>query len=128
MTFKYPLAFMASILLSTSALADVSVHVLDTNKGLPGKEIKVDFYEQSEDGWKLLSTQKTDMNGRVKSFDLGSANTYRVVFDVEPFFKAQNVDSFYTQIPVDFKVDDKNSHYHIPLLLSPYAYSTYRGN
>ncbi|CAH1537237.1 exported hypothetical protein [Vibrio owensii] len=44
MTFKYPLVFMASVLLSTSALADVSVHVLDTNKGLPGKEIKVDFY------------------------------------------------------------------------------------
>ncbi|MFM2625851.1 hydroxyisourate hydrolase [Vibrio owensii] len=128
MTFKYPLAFITSVLLSTSALADVSVHVLDTNQGLPGKEIKVDFYEQSGGGWKLMSTQKTDMNGRIKSFDLGSASTYRVVFDVEPFFKEQKVDSFYTQIPVDFKVDDKNSHYHIPLLLSPYAYSTYRGN
>ncbi|HDI3286330.1 TPA: hydroxyisourate hydrolase, partial [Vibrio cholerae] len=53
---------------------------------------------------------------------------YRVVFDVKKFFSSQNTDTFYEEIPVDFKITSKDEHYHIPLLLSPYAYSTYRGN
>ncbi|STO57893.1 hydroxyisourate hydrolase [Grimontia hollisae] len=113
---------------STSALADISVHVLDTNKGMPGRNIEVSLYENVGDNWKLIDKQTTDENGRVKKFDFGESLNYRVVFDVKQFFSSQNVDAFYEQIPVDFKIKNKNEHYHIPLLLSPYAYSTYRGN
>ncbi|MGO2509184.1 MAG: hydroxyisourate hydrolase [Vibrio hibernica] len=115
-------------LVAAPVFADASVHVLDTNKGLPGKNIEVKFYEKSGDQWKLLSTQTTDEKGRINKFDFGEGTTYRAVFNVGDFFQKQNIDSFYSSIPVDFKVENKNAHYHIPLLLSPYAYSTYRGN
>ncbi|NVC92466.1 hydroxyisourate hydrolase [Vibrio natriegens] len=117
-----------SFLVAAPVFADASVHVLDTNKGLPGSNIEVKFYEKSGEEWKLLSTQKTDENGRIKKFDFGEGSVYRAEFNVGEFFNSQNIDSFYSSIPVDFKVEDKDAHYHIPLLLSPYAYSTYRGN
>ncbi|BCK28018.1 hydroxyisourate hydrolase [Vibrio cholerae] len=117
-----------TVLTSASAIADVSVHVLDTNKGLPGQSIEVKFYEKVNQDWKLLDTQMTDQNGRIKQFNFGDSSYYRVVFNVKDFFDRQKVDSFYDEIPVDFKIDNKQAHYHIPLLLSPYAYSTYRGN
>ncbi|PFG45440.1 5-hydroxyisourate hydrolase [Vibrio sp. ES.051] len=115
-------------LVAAPVFADVSVHVLDTNKGLPGTNIEVKFYEKSGEQWKLLATQTTDENGRIKKFDFGEGTMYRAEFNVGDFFENQNTDSFYSSIPVDFKVENKDSHYHIPLLLSPYAYSTYRGN
>ncbi|HFG2088795.1 TPA: hydroxyisourate hydrolase, partial [Vibrio cholerae] len=65
---------------------------------------------------------------RIKDFNFGESLNYRVVFDVKKFFSSQNTDTFYEEIPVDFKITSKDEHYHIPLLLSPYAYSTYRGN
>lgn len=118
----------AVLLTSVPALADVSVHVLDTNQGLPGQGVDVRFYQQLNGEWQLLSEQTTNAQGRINSFALGDGEHYRVVFDVAPFFKQQHIDSFYSEIPVDFNVTDKTAHYHIPLLLSPYAYSTYRGN
>ncbi|QXO15599.1 hydroxyisourate hydrolase [Vibrio ostreae] len=118
----------AALLISVPALADVSVHVLDTNQGLPGQGVDVRFYQQLNGEWQLLSEQTTNAQGRINSFALGDGDHYRVVFDVAPFFDKQHIDSFYSEIPVEFNVTDKDAHYHIPLLLSPYAYSTYRGN
>ncbi|WP_305842351.1 hydroxyisourate hydrolase [Photobacterium leiognathi] len=113
---------------TTPAFSDVSVHVLDTNKGLPGQNIEVQFFEKNGDKWKHLSTKTTNEKGRINKFELGDSTEYRAVFNVKSFFKKQNLDTFYNFIPVDFKVENKEAHYHIPLLLSPYAYSTYRGN
>jgi 5-hydroxyisourate hydrolase len=113
------------------AFADISVHVLDTNLGQPGPDIKVSFYKKMKDSWAYQGTQKTDKNGRIKKFDFNKSDAsgeYRVVFHVADYFKLQKADSFYNEIPVDFKVENTKEHYHIPLLLSPYAYSTYRGN
>lgn len=118
----------AALVTSLPTLADVSVHVLDTNKGQPGAGVNVRFYQQLDGDWQLLSQQTTNKQGRINSFELGKGAYYRVVFDVAPFFEQQHIDTFYSEIPVEFKVDDENAHYHIPLLLSPYAYSTYRGN
>lgn len=118
----------AALATSLPALADVSVHVLDTNQGLPGAGVNVRFYQQLDGDWQLLSKQTTNQQGRINSFELGKGNYYRVVFEVAPFFEQQQTDTFYSEIPVEFKVTDKAAHYHIPLLLSPYAYSTYRGN
>lgn len=115
-------------LFSSSVLADVSVHVLDTNLGLPGTGVEVDFYEKTGNDWELKSTQITDKNGRIAKFELGKSKEYRVIFDVENYFNSKKIDSFYKNIPVDFMISDNDEHYHIPLLLSPFAYSTYRGN
>lgn len=122
---------MLMCLLPLFANADVSVHVLDTNLGQPGPNIDVSFYHKVGNTWKHVSTQKTDSNGRIKSFDFSpevKSGQFRAIFHVAPYFKNQKLSSFYEDIPVDFKVADTSQHYHIPLLLSPYAYSTYRGN
>ncbi|ANN29701.1 hydroxyisourate hydrolase [Vibrio vulnificus] len=124
---KITLLTLCSIF-ATPAFSDISVHVLDTNRGLPGTGIEVHLFEKVDAEWKLLATKTTGKDGRIKHFDIGEGKEYRAVFNVDSFFKGQKVESFYRSIPVDFKVEDKKAHYHIPLLLSPYAYSTYRGN
>jgi len=74
----------------------------------------------------------TDDDGRVKPFFLVetvlSAGTYRLVFDTEAYFAAYDIESFYPQVCVSFKIGDSPQHYHVPLLLSPYGFSTYRGS
>jgi 5-hydroxyisourate hydrolase len=124
---KITLLTLCSIF-AAPAFSDVSVHVLDTNRGLPGTGIEVQFFEKVDAEWKLLATKTTGKDGRIKHFDIGEGTEYRAVFNVDSFFKGQKVESFYSSIPVDFKAENKEAHYHIPLLLSPYAYSTYRGN
>jgi 5-hydroxyisourate hydrolase len=119
---------LASMAFSSLSIADVSVHVLDMTNGLPGQGITVSFYEKKDNSWQLLKTQTTDENGRIASFDVGNIGVYRAEFHVSKFFQEQKTNTFYSIIPVDFKVENSDAHYHIPLLLSPYGYSTYRGN
>lgn len=82
--------------------------------------------------WTLIDEKTTDENGRVKDLlpqDKKSDNKgiYKLTFYTEPYFKLQNKESFYPFIEVVFEIKD-NSHYHVPITLSPFGYSTYRGN
>ena len=74
----------------------------------------------------------TDQDGRVKPFFLVeqpiNEGTYRLVFDTEPYYSSLSLDCFYPQVTVVFKVNDSSQHYHVPLLMSPYGFSTYRGS
>ena len=83
-------------------------------------------------GWKLVGKGTTNADGRISDlvpsdFSL-SAGVYRLMFDVEKYFAAQNVEGFYRQVVIVFTVRDSAEHYHVPLLLSPFGYSTYRGS
>lgn len=122
-------------LLSVNAYAEggISVHVLDTQNGAPGVGIKVKLEKKDSGGkWVVLTEQTTNAKGRIDS--LIAVNTkfesgvYEVVFETKDFFDKKQQDTFFTDIPVEFKVTHPDQHYHIPLLLSPFAYSTYRGN
>ena len=114
-------------------MSTISTHVLDTSRGGPanGVHVRLDF-QNIDESWSQLAEAWTDEDGRVKPFFLVatvlSAGNYRLVFDTEAYFSAYDIESFYPQVIVTFKIGDSPQHYHVPLLLSPYGYSTYRGS
>ena len=110
----------------------LSVHVLNLENGLPSPNVEVTLETQKIGKWVQLSQARTNPQGRStaldpenKTFDKG---TDKVTFKTGDWFKTQKQNSFFPEVPVIFEVDGSVNHYHIPLLLSPYGYSTYRGN
>jgi 5-hydroxyisourate hydrolase len=108
----------------------ISTHVLDTAKGGPAQGIRVIAERQSGAGnFVAVGEGVTDSSGRIPQL-LGSSGalqpgSYRLTFYVGDYFKDQ--DHFYPEVTVSFLVRDPSTHYHVPLLLSPYGYTTYRG-
>ena len=110
----------------------ISTHVLDTSIGRPAAAVKVQLQRQSAAGWLDVSNAVTDADGRVPALFPPSgpavAGAYRLTFDVGEYFGNRGIESFYARVSIDFVVRDSAAHYHVPLLLSPYGYSTYRGS
>ena len=131
--------FTLFILLSTIQLFSqekqyqLSSHILDINTGYPAKDVKISLSKMDNTkNWTVIDEKATDTNGRVKDFLLQDGQSdnkgiYKLTFHTEPYFKAQDKESFYPFIDVVFEIKD-DSHYHVPITLSPYGYSTYRGN
>jgi 5-hydroxyisourate hydrolase len=110
----------------------VTTHVLDTSRGKPAAGIQVTLEVQSADqNWKSVGTAKTDPSGRIENFleSLARAKpgVYRMVFETELYFQNLKMETFYPTISIVFQIRNAEEHYHVPLLLSPYGYSTYRG-
>ena len=108
----------------------ISTHVLDTAKGRPAHGVRVTAEHMSPRGKFIAAGEGiTDNNGRIAQLLAGGAaleaGVYRLTFDVGDYFKDQ--DHFYSEVMVSFLVRDPSTHYHVPLLLSPYGYTTYRG-
>ena len=113
---------------STSPL---TTHVLDTARGCPAANLAVTLFQQVGNGWQHRATGITDRDGRIGDLlepDDLTSGTYRLTFATADYFTAQNVTGFYPAVSIDFEVRDPKQHYHVPLLLSPYGYSTYRGS
>ena len=111
----------------------ITTHILDTSEGCPAKDVHTVLEVLREfEVWETLGEGTSDENGRINDLLLEKASlsrgTYRLTFDVAPYFQSKQVDSFYSSIPVVFTVNNLNQHYHVPLLLSPFGYSTYRGS
>ncbi|MFQ6393734.1 hydroxyisourate hydrolase [Nocardia sp. KC 131] len=105
-------------------MSTLSTHVLDTVRGAPAAGIAVTLY----DGTQRLDAGVTDADGRIGALGAAlAAGTYRLVFDTGSYFAELRVDSFFPEVSVTFVVAEKR-HYHVPLLLSPFAFSTYRGS
>lgn len=114
-------------------MSTISTHILDVSRGAPAGGVAVHLdMQNTNETWTELSHAWTDDDGRVKPFFLVEeplhGGTYRLVFDTEPYFSDLNQQYFYPQVTVVFKIDDEAQHYHVPLLISPYGYSTYRGS
>ena len=114
-------------------MSAITTHILDLSTGRPAARISVKLDRQADDGsWQSLASGKTDDDGRLR--DLVSSEValtaaiYRLVFATEPYFKERGISSLYPEVIVTFRIDDLSRHYHIPLLLSPFGYSTYRGS
>jgi len=108
----------------------ISTHVLDTSIGRPATRIAVRL-EWEAAGWADISSTVTDTDGRAVLVPKGMTvepGTYRLTFDVAAYFQERAVEAFYRRIAVEFVVRDAASHHHVPLLLSPFGYSTYRGS
>jgi 5-hydroxyisourate hydrolase len=108
----------------------ISTHVLDTALGAPAVGIGVTLCRVSEGRVTELGRETTNADGRVASFEVTGLQegAYRLWFDVASYFAATERTSFYSEICVAFEVSASPQHYHVPLLLSPYGYSTYRGS
>lgn len=110
----------------------MSVHVLNIENGLPSPDVNVTLEQKQNDGWEELNAAVTGDKGRINALypeDMALENgTYRVTFDTGEWFENHDTETFFPEIPVVFAIDGELEHYHIPLLLSPYGYSTYRGN
>ena len=106
----------------------ISTHILDTCTGTPAANIPVVLQIQTKKEWKKLKSGVSNSDGRF-SFDVAlKAGTYQIIFDVEGYLSKNNKNFFYTQVPVIFKIKDTKRKYHVPLLLNPFGYSTYRGS
>ncbi|RCV52753.1 hydroxyisourate hydrolase [Marinitenerispora sediminis] len=111
----------------------MTTHVLDTAAGRPAAGVAVTLEAAADTGrtaWTPLAVGRTDDDGRIT--DLGprrlAAGVYRLVFDTEGYFRREGRRSFYPEVAVVFEIADEEAHYHVPLLLSPFGYSTYRGS
>jgi len=122
---------IAKLLKTDKKMSHITTHVLDTSLGKPGQGILIKLQEPTADGWKTLGKGTTNSDGRVAdllaSDVILSPGTYRMWFDTGSYFNKQKIKSFYPEVGIQFTVFD-DSHYHVPLLLNPYGYSTYRGS
>ena len=103
----------------------LSTHVLDTGIGRPAAGVPVRLEARGAGGWQLVSESRTDADGRIAGWGVEAAGAYRLVFGTADYLGA---DAFYPEVVVAFRITDPAEHYHVPLLLSPFGYSTYRGS
>ena len=111
----------------------VSTHVLDVAQGQPARDVAVRLEKRETSGnWVALGSARTDADGRcpqlLPSEDALRGGLYRLSFDTASYHRAHNVDGFYPVVEVTFQVHEGESQFHIPLLLSPHGYTTYRGS
>lgn len=108
----------------------ITTHVLDAAAGRPAAGIAVTLEQRTSGGWSQIAAGTTDADGRIS--DLGPdqlpSGAYRATFATSDYFAATNTPTFYPEVSVTFQIDEAQQHYHVPVLLSPFAYSTYRGS
>ena len=113
-------------------MSGLSTHVLDTALGKPVKGIRIQLAVRDSVGeFEPLFSGTTDDDGRVRDLLAGQqlqARTFRMTFETGPYLKTTHASDFYPQIEITFSVAAPGEHHHIPLLLSPFGYSTYRGS
>jgi len=112
-------------------MSSITTHVLDTSIGRPAVGVPVTLEKQAGSGWLSAGRGITNAEGRILDLLAGAplaAGTYRLIFDTAAYFSARKQESFYPQVQVMFTVSGAGQHYHVPLLLSPFGYSTYRGS
>lgn len=126
------LALFSTIMFAQNKNYQLSSHILDVSKGTPASNIsiKLEKYNENSKSWSFVDEKKTDANGRITDF-LSSENSnlgiFKLTYYTSDYFKLNNTESFYPFIEVVFQIKDQN-HYHVPITLSAFGYSTYRGN
>lgn len=115
-------------------MSHVTTHVLDAALGRPAVGVSVSLEQRTGNAgnasWTPVANGTTNDDGRVPDFgpDQLGAGVYRVVFDTGGYFSRTGQKGFYPEVTIAFELSDEDAHYHVPLLLSPFAYSTYRGS
>lgn len=106
----------------------ISTHILDLGSGAPAPKVNVKLERQDNSTWAEVDEQLTNVDGRIQYSCPATPGVYRLTFEIEPYLKSRNQAAFFQVAPVVFKIEDTSRKYHIPLLLSHYGYSTYRGS
>lgn len=109
----------------------LSSHILDISTGRPAPQVRVSLSKLEGQRWQEVASRTTDDNGRIKDFlpkgERSNDGTYKLTFLTQPYFDRQAQASFFPYIEVNFTIKG-DSHFHVPITLSPYGYSTYRGS
>ena len=111
-------------------MSRITTHVLDTSLGRPAAGVSIRLERVAPNGPEVVGRGATDDDGRLRDLMTKelTAGRYRLVFDTAAYFQTQGVTGFYPEVVIDFDVRDPAQHYHVPVLLSPFGYSTYRGS
>jgi len=113
-------------------MSGITTHVLDTSRGRPAQGVPVTLEIEAGGRWTLIGSGATNADGRVSDLVPPETNltagVFRLIFDTGKYFANQQVESFYPQVTIIFRINEAGEHYHVPLLLSPFGYSTYRGS
>lgn len=112
-------------------MSNVTTHVLDTARGKPAAGVAIVLFRQDAGAFVELGRGKTDEDGRLRTLLDGRPlvrGIYRLDFATRDYFAGQGLACFYPEVSVTFEIVDETSHHHVPLLVSPYGYSTYRGS
>lgn len=112
-------------------MSRITTHILDTSAGRPAEGIKVVLESDTEGKREVIGSGISDKDGRIKDLvkegsEL-SPGIYRLIFDIKTYHSSMKVKGFYPSVTIEFEITD-GAHYHVPLLLNPYGYSTYRGS
>ena len=112
-------------------MSQITTHVLDTAAGKPGRGLSVRLMNKTNNNWQTIAQGITNTDGRVSDLlpegKSLSPGIYKIVFETGNYYSEQKIRTFYPSVEILFTVFD-DSHYHIPLLISPFGYSTYRGS
>ena len=110
----------------------ISTHVLDVASGRPAAAIAVRLHRHEQGAWHPIAAHRTDDNGRIadllSSTEELQSSFYRLRFGTRAYFRAKGIESFHPFVDIVFEVRDPKEHYHVPLLITPHSYSTYRGS
>jgi 5-hydroxyisourate hydrolase len=111
-------------------MSGITTHVLDVSRGRPAAGLSVELERRQGDAWAFIGGAQTDMDGRVRNL-LGELplepGEYRLTFETGEYFAAAGVATLYPTVVIVFEASADQPHYHVPLLLSPFGYTTYRG-
>lgn len=112
-------------------MSQLTTHILDTTKGKPAPGVTILLFQQHSDGWKQLTIGTTNADGRIPNLlqkdIILDPGVYKMKFETKEYFEKQGVQTFYPFVEITFIITG-SEHYHIPLLLNPFGYSTYRGS
>lgn len=111
-------------------MSTITTHVLDTAWGKPAVGVAIALEQERDQGWILLAEGRTDADGRIKDLTpagLG-AGRYRLIAQLGDYFAASQREALYVTAQIDFRLPEAGSHYHLPFLISPWSWSTYRGS
>lgn len=106
----------------------ISTHVLDTSQGVPAVGIPIRLRRRQNGKWVDLEQGATNTDGRHSFKVVVEIGIYQLLFEVEEYLQSTHANHFYVRVPIVFKVEDAGRKYHVPLLLNPFGYSTYRGS
>jgi 5-hydroxyisourate hydrolase len=114
-------------------MSAITTHVLDTSRGKPGVGIKATLeFLAGNNGWQTLGQGATNTDGRISDLLSDahklSVGVYKLTFETQAYFDTQKVQAFYPNVQITFRIVEVDQHYHVPLLLNPFGYSTYRGS
>ena len=114
-------------------MGKLTTHILDTSMGTPAKEVEIRLYKRNDSSLKLINSAKTNEDGRCNepllSGNLFEEGCYEIEFNIGHYYATKEIDCpFLKDVVIRFYISNSDENYHVPLLISPFSYSTYRGS